>query len=305
MFLHLLIFRVNEGEVGALVGQVRAVDADIGQNAVVTYSIKDPESLFRVEKDTGRLFTRGKLDFETSNLVYVSVTARDGAKEAREVETNVTVLVQDVQDEVPYFPQAEYTAEVPENRVDYEVARVTAMDRDTLAVITYRIMEGDVTKFSVNPETGEVRTLQGLDYERTKEHVLIIGTEEAMVQGEQGEEEKREGMVTTRLLVTVTDENDLPPRFTVLPPGNTLQVNDYNDNDDDDDDGIQVRNDAPLGQVLTRVEATDDDSEAGVTFSLVTEESSERAGEYFSVSPGGQIILQVRTQELMLASSAC
>ena len=51
----------------------------------------------------------------------------------------------------------------------------------------------------------------------------------------------------------------------------------------------------PLGQVLTRVEATDDDSEAGVTFSLVTEESSERAGEYFSVSPGGQIILQVRS----------
>ena len=51
--------------------------------------------------------------------------------------------------------------------------------------------------------------------------------------------------------------------------------------------------------MLTRVEATDDDSEAGVTFSLVTEESSERAGEYFSVSPGGQIILQVRTQELL------
>ena len=47
--------------------------------------------------------------------------------------------------------------------------------------------------------------------------------------------------------------------------------------------------------MLTRVEATDDDSEAGVTFSLVTEESSERAGEYFSVSPGGQIILQVRS----------
>ena len=225
MFLHLLFFRVNEGEVGALVGQVRAVDADVGKNAEVTFSIQDPESLFRVEGDTGRLFTRGKLDFETSNLVYVSVTARDGAKEARAVETNVTVLVQDVQDEVPYFPQAEYTAKVPENRVDYEVARVTAMDRDTLAVITYRIMEGDVTKFSVNPETGEVRTLQGLDYERTKEHVLIIGTEEAMVQGEQGEEERAQAMVTTRLLVTVTDENDLPPRFTVLPPGNTLQVN--------------------------------------------------------------------------------
>ena len=122
--------------------------------------MQDPESLFRVEEDTGRLFTRGKLDFETSNLVYVTITARDGDKEAmRKVETNVTVLVQDIQDEVPYFPQAEYKVQVPENRVDFEVARVTAMDRDTLAVITYRIMEGDVTKFSVNPETGEVRDI--------------------------------------------------------------------------------------------------------------------------------------------------
>ena len=113
-----------------------------------------------MEEDTGWLFTRGKLDFETSNLVYVTVTARDGNKEAvREVETNVTVLVQDIQDEVPYFPQAEYKVQVPENRVDFEVARVTALDRDTLAVITYRIMEGDVTKFSVNPETGEVRPI--------------------------------------------------------------------------------------------------------------------------------------------------
>ena len=66
----------------------------------------------------------------------------------------------------------------------------------------------------------QVRTLQGLDYERAKEHELVIGTEEAMIMGE----EEGEGMVTTRVLVTVTDENDLPPRFTVLPPGNTLQV---------------------------------------------------------------------------------
>ena len=153
--------------------------------------------------------------------MYVTVTARDGAKEAREVETNVTVLVQDVQDEVPYFPQAEYRVQVPENRVDFEVVRVAAMDRDTLAVITYRIMEGDVTKFSIDPETGAVRTLQGLDYERSKEHELIIGTEEARVQGER---ESDDTAATTRVLITVTDENDLPPRFTVLPPGNTLQV---------------------------------------------------------------------------------
>ena len=203
------------------------------------------------------------LDFERSNLVYVSVTAQDGGEQARSAQTNVTVLVQDVQDEVPYFPQTEYRVLVPENRADHEVVRVTALDRDTLAVITYRIMEGDVTKFTVSPETGEVRTLQGLDYERAREHTLVIGTEQAMVQAE-GDRSN----TVTKVVVTVTDENDLPPRFTSLPPGNTFQVKLYSlkyiamRN-------AKVRNDAPPGQVLARLGAEDDDSQGSLTFSLV------------------------------------
>ena len=63
------IFRVNEGEVGALVGEVRAVDADTGDNAAVTYFIQDPESPFRVEEDTGRLFTRQDEYFATKMIL--------------------------------------------------------------------------------------------------------------------------------------------------------------------------------------------------------------------------------------------
>ena len=232
------------------------------------------------------------LDFERSNLVYVSVTAQDGGEQSRSAQTNVTVLVQDVQDEVPYFPQTEYRVLVPENRADHEVVRVTALDRDTLAVITYRIMEGDVTKFTVSPETGEVRTLQGLDYERAREHTLVIGTEQAMVQAE-GDRSNR----VTKVVVTVTDENDLPPRFTSLPPGNTFQVRLYSlkyiamRN-------AKVRNDAPPGQVLARLGAEDDDSQGSLTFSLVPGESSERAAEYFSVTSQGEIVLQV-TQRMI------
>ena len=232
------------------------------------------------------------LDFERSNLVYVSVTAQDGGEQSRSAQTNVTVLVQDVQDEVPYFPQTEYRVLVPENRADHEVVRVTALDRDTLAVITYRIMEGDVTKFTVSPETGEVRTLQGLDYERAREHTLVIGTEQAMVQAE-GDRSNR----VTKVVVTVTDENDLPPRFTSLPPGNTFQVKLYSlkyiamRN-------AKVRNDAPPGQVLARLGAEDDDSQGSLTFSLVPGESSERAAEYFSVTSQGEIVLQV-TQRMI------
>lgn len=68
-------------------------------------------------------------------------------------------------------------------------------------------------------------------------------------------------MVTTGLPVTVTGENDLLPLST-----------------------HQFRNHTPPGQVLTRVEAIYDHSEARVTFSPVSEENSERHVEYFSVS---------------------
>ena len=52
-----------------MVGEVRAVDADTGDNAAVTYFIQDPESPFRVEEDTGRLFTRQDEYFATKMIL--------------------------------------------------------------------------------------------------------------------------------------------------------------------------------------------------------------------------------------------
>lgn len=51
-----------------------------------------------------------------------------------------------------------------------------AADPDTKKQITYTIRQGPTDLFSIDPEKGIIRTLQGLDYERDTEHVLIIGT---------------------------------------------------------------------------------------------------------------------------------
>ena len=102
------------------------------------------------------------------------------------------------------------------------MAQVRAEDRDTVASVTYQLVRGDVTRFSVDPASGEVRTLAagpGLDFELQREHLLTIGTREAELAGA-GE---REGATTT-LTVTVLDVSDVPPTWTQLPPGNTIQV---------------------------------------------------------------------------------
>ena len=284
-------FRVKEGEVGAFVGwfdlllrsvnclhvncsgRVLAEDRDVGRNANISYSVPE-EDPFSIEQHTGKIFTKTSLDFETNQVLRVVVTARDGGEVPRLATATATVLVNDVSDELPYFPQTEYEASVPENEADLVVSRVEAMDRDTMPLITYRIMQGDVTKFMIDPQSGEIKTVSGLDYERSKQHVLVVGTEQAMIAG------SSTNSSTATVTISVTDVNDIPPSFSRLPPGNT----------------IQVRNDAPLNEIVGRVQATDGDALAPgnqVRYQLDAEQSSERAETYFRVEQeSGDIVLQ-------------
>lgn len=38
------------------------------------------------------------------------------------------------------------------------------------------IKQGDTDLFSIDPKTGVIKTIRGLDYERDSQHILIIGT---------------------------------------------------------------------------------------------------------------------------------
>lgn len=51
-----------------------------------------------------------------------------------------------------------------------------ADDPDTTKRITYELRQGDTELFEIDQKTGVVKTIRGLDYEKEKQHVLIIGT---------------------------------------------------------------------------------------------------------------------------------
>lgn len=51
-----------------------------------------------------------------------------------------------------------------------------ADDADTKKRVTYVIRQGPVELFSIDAQTGVIKTLQGLDYESDNEHLLIVGT---------------------------------------------------------------------------------------------------------------------------------
>lgn len=101
-----------------------------------------------------------------------------------------------------------------------------AIDRDTTASITYRLLSGDTSLFALDPETGELRTLRGLDAERRAEHVLTVGTDEARMShaGDDGDGGEENMLTEARVVVTVEDRNDVAPVFVRSPGGSVVNV---------------------------------------------------------------------------------
>ncbi|XP_028050780.1 cadherin-99C isoform X1 [Monomorium pharaonis] len=249
-------FTVKEGE-ARKIGRVHAEDADEGVNAEITYFAPD-DIPFTVDPETGDVLTKKVLDYEQNNEYKFVVTARDGAPDYRLATATVTVRVIDVEDEVPVFHQSSYEARVKENVPDYNVIQVTADDPDTKKQITYMIKQGDTELFSIDPKTGIIKTVRGLDYESQSQHVLIVGTEEntSNLPGS-----------TTRVVINVQDVNDIPPVFTTVPRPITL-----------DDD-------VPIGTTVMNLVAADSDGTAPgnqVRYEII---GRGIASKYFVIDP--------------------
>ena len=83
------------------------------------------DSFFSIDEELGEIRTRTALDFETQNVHYLTVVARDkGEKNQLSSSSTFTVFVQDTADEVPTFPTRLYTATIPENTEDAYVTTV-------------------------------------------------------------------------------------------------------------------------------------------------------------------------------------
>ncbi|XP_045131274.1 putative neural-cadherin 2 isoform X2 [Portunus trituberculatus] len=131
-------------------------------------------------------------------------------------ETVVTVVVKDINDNAPVFPNATMFGEVQENGpIDLSAGVVWAWDADdeeegTNAILTYSIDKNVVDErsgeaiFDIDPKTGLVRTaICCLDRETTPEyHIQVVATDGGGLKG------------TGTLVVRLVDVNDNSPRLT-------------------------------------------------------------------------------------------
>lgn len=104
----------EDAEPGALVCKVHAVDADLGDNRLVTYSLLDDTGAFRLAPDSGIVTLGAALDRETAPAHRARVLARDAGQPPRSAVADILLTVADVNDNPPEFELQVYQATVPE-----------------------------------------------------------------------------------------------------------------------------------------------------------------------------------------------
>ncbi|XP_029978645.1 cadherin-6-like isoform X1 [Sphaeramia orbicularis] len=188
-------FRVPEStEVGSGVGVIRAIDADIGENAEMDYRIigSDGPGMFDIvtnrSSQDGIIKLRKPLDFERKRQYSLRVQVENAHINSRFLsvgpftdEATIKIVVEDV-DEPPVFERASYVMEVKEDAAKNTViGSVSASDPDDKrSPVRYSIdRRTDMDRvFGIHAGNGSVFILRELDREENAWHnISVIATE--------------------------------------------------------------------------------------------------------------------------------
>lgn len=108
--------RVKEDlPVGSSIIKVHATDADEGLNGQVVYSLSERSKIFRIDNMTGEIFLVSQLDYESKPRHELIVAARDQGLHPAVVYADVSIEVEDVNDNRPQISLGKASASVVEN----------------------------------------------------------------------------------------------------------------------------------------------------------------------------------------------
>ncbi|XP_068596339.1 protocadherin Fat 2 [Brachionichthys hirsutus] len=168
--------------VGTLLLWVESIDPDQSSGGLVTYNLKNAEGgIFHLDSSSGGLTLERELDYERRPAYNLTVRAVDqGLPRSLSSSCFVDIQVLDVNENLhrPVFSQFVYQAGVMEDAiVGTSVVTLTASDKDLGrdGVIRYRIHEGSgLGVFTIDEETGMIRTTETLDSEATPHYWLSV-----------------------------------------------------------------------------------------------------------------------------------
>nr|XP_028591553.1 cadherin-22 [Podarcis muralis]XP_028591554.1 cadherin-22 [Podarcis muralis]XP_028591555.1 cadherin-22 [Podarcis muralis]XP_028591556.1 cadherin-22 [Podarcis muralis] len=238
--------------IGTSVMQVMASDADdptYGSSARVVYSVLEGEQHFTVDSRTGVIRTAvANLDRETQDRYEVVVRATDMAGQLGGLSgsTTVTIVITDVNDNPPRFPQKMYQFSVVETApVGTLIGRVKAEDSDVgeNTDMTYQVKDEEgLGAFRVTTDSNTQEALisvqKPLDFEAQSVQTVVVEALNKFADPRFVDLGTFRDQTIVRVSVLDVDE---PPEF--QPP-----------------DGLmEVQEDAPVGSLVGMVTALDPD----------------------------------------------
>ncbi|KAL2077319.1 hypothetical protein ACEWY4_026823 [Coilia grayii] len=223
-----------------------AYDADVGSNSVKSYKLS-PNEYFTLDVQSGgeqvvsaELVLQKGLDREKQSVMQLTLTAVDGGKPPRTGTLQITVNVEDINDNIPVFTKSLYKARVLENApLGTSVVTVLASDADEgqNAEVVYTFINHDndikIGNFAIDSETGLITVNDDLDYETSNAVEIRV---QAKDKGH------RPRQAHCKVLVEIIDINDNVPEISVTSLVNT------------------VKEDAPVDTVVGTITVTDGDA---------------------------------------------
>ncbi|XP_048356022.1 cadherin EGF LAG seven-pass G-type receptor 1 isoform X2 [Sphaerodactylus townsendi] len=234
---HYTVSVSEDKPIGTSIVTISATDEDTGENSRITYVLEDNIPQFCIDPDTGTITTLMELDYEDQAAYTLAITAHDNGIPQKSDTTYVEILILDANDNAPRFLRDRYQGAVFEDvPLSTSVLQVSATDRDSgqNGRLLYTFQGGDDGDgdFYIEATSGVIRTLRKLD----RENVAVYSLRAFAV--DRGIPPLK---ASVDIQVTVLDINDNPPVF------------------ERDEFDIFVKENSPVGSVVTRISAIDPD----------------------------------------------
>ena len=191
---------------GIIIGTIEANDTDRQPNSILSYSIdkvKTGNNVFQINDKTGDISIVNVPDREIDSVIVLLCKVLDGGTPKLKDETEVTIIINDENDNSPIFSEKTYTPTILETaNVGSTLTTVHATDKDSgkNQQLIYSI-EPKNEYFVVDDKTGEITLIKSIPLNTlTDIEFNIMSTDQGM------EPKKAEAKVT----VTVVDVNEAP-----------------------------------------------------------------------------------------------
>ncbi|KAL8596544.1 hypothetical protein ACOMHN_059385 [Nucella lapillus] len=221
----------ESASVGHVLQTSGAIDKDTGSNTIKQYRLVPDHGTFRLQvmtsvdglsSDLG-IVVEQPLDREQQATYRLQVVATDGGFPQRSGSVNITINVQDVNDNAPAFSKDVFNITVEEDSpISVPIVRLIATDPDNShnGALSFgfspRTSQKILEQFAINVNSGDVILTKPLDFEKDQRLQFVV-----VVRDHGSPEQQTQAAV----IINVADVNDNAPQIDItLPPGGNVKA---------------------------------------------------------------------------------